>query len=321
MRGARFLPISCTEYFLLSSLMREEENAWLQVLGWDYSPIRKILGSLMQQKLLPGYAAVQGKEAFGYAYFLIKGAKGIIGNTFVRESGHSREIAGELLSLCISSLKDLPKIERIEAQIIPFSELSYADAFIREGFRHYPRHYMLLPMDTAPAIRPDTRKGIVRWDFSRLSQACKLLLNGYSDQPDADICSDYRTLSGCHEYLHSIIQSPGCGVLVPEASFMALDDKNMLRAFILGSRVSSGVGMIPQIVVHPDYQKQGLGRGLMASCLESFKALGLGRVALTVTEENQRALDWYRRLGFRQCREFGAFVWDRIGSGPDELQL
>ena len=300
--------------------MKEEESAWLQVLGWDYSPVRKILASLMQQRLLPGYVAIRGNEASGYAYFLIKGTKGIIGNIFVRGSDHSGEIAGELTSLCISSLRDLAKIERIEAQIIPFSGLSYADVFVREGFRHFPRHYLLLPVDTTAVIRSDNRKRIVRWDFSRLSQACELLLKGYADQPDADICSDYRTLSGCHEYLHSIVQSPGCGVLVPEASFMALDEENILRAFILGSCVSKGVGMIPQIVVHPDYQKQGLGSGLMASCLESFKAQGFGRIALTVTQENQKASAWYRRLGFRPCREFGAYAWDRNGSEAGKFE-
>jgi len=291
--------------------MKEEENSWLQVLGWDYSPVRKILSSLMEQKLLPGYVAMRGKEVSGYAYFLIKGNKGIVGNIFVREAESSREVMSELLSLCISSLKDLSKIDRIEAQIMPFHELQYADVFVRAGFHHYPRYYLLLNLNAAPAVTPDTQLRIVPWDASRLSQASDLLMSGYIGQPDADICSDYSTPSGCQDYLHSIIESPGCGVFVQEASFMALDEENVLRAFILGSRLSEGVGMIPQIVVHPDHQKRGLGNGLMLSCLESFKTLRFREIALTVTGENRKASDWYRRLGFRACREFGAFVWNR----------
>jgi len=311
MRGLRFIPISCTESPLLTPLLREEENSWLQILGWDYAPLQKILVSLMEQKLLPGYVAIQGKEALGYIYFLMNGRKGIVGNIFVRESVHSSEISDELISLSISSLKILPRILSVEAQIMPFNALNYADIFIQKGFRYYPRSYLLLSLDTDSVQISVANTKIVPWNYSRLSQASEIILAGYKNQPDADICSDYRTLSGCESYLRSIMENPGCGIFLPEASFMALDEKDRLKAFILGSRISKGVGMIPQIAVHPELQGQKLGTTLMAQSLEIYKILGFRKIALTVTKENRKAYDWYYRLGFRVCKDFGAFTWNR----------
>jgi len=292
--------------------MREEQRAWIEGLGWDYTRIQKILVSFMNQKLLPGYVAVREKEAVGYTYFLMNKSKGIIGNIFVRNADDSRDIADRLLSMSISGLLELPRIRRVEAQIMPSNDFDFSDTFIRNGFRYYPRCYLNLDLKAYSKQRNSYFKGnIVPWDSFYLPQAAVIVLESYENQSDACICSDYRTASGCESYLRSITDNPGCGIFMPESSFLALDEIGIPCAFILGCRISEGIGMIPQVAVRPGYQGKNLGNAVMDRCLESFRNLGFQRAALTVTHENRKAYEWYHRLGFRLDREFGAFTWDR----------
>jgi ribosomal protein S18 acetylase RimI-like enzyme len=311
MHDLHFFPISCTDFSLLSRLMKEEENAWMQQLGWDYAPVREILESFMEQKLLPGYVAILEKKAAGYIYFLTNGNKGMLGNVYVKRSDHSEEISDALLSLGISGLRELPRIQRVEAQIMPFNDLSFTEIFIRKGFQYYPRSY--LTMDMASFSIPETDSGIkiVPWNDSFLLPTAEIILSSYKNQPDADICSDYSTLSGCESYLRSIMNNPGCGFFMPEASCMALDENKVPCGFVLGSRISKGTGMIPQIAVKPDYRGRKLGHALMARCLNFFKSRDFRKVTLTVTNDNRTAYQWYCRLGFSVSKEFGAFSWTR----------
>jgi ribosomal protein S18 acetylase RimI-like enzyme len=308
----KYLPISYSDPSILSSLMEEEEKAWMSDLGWDYSPISRILASFIRQNLLPGYVAVHKNEAVGYTYFLMNRSKGIIGAIYVKPTEHSREITDKLLSLTISGLKDSPRIRRVEAQIMPFNDIDIKEIFTRNGFRYFPRLYLSMNLDTGFRRQISSSPAtMVRWDSSLLPQTADILLKSYLNQTDAVICADYRTASGCESYLRSILENPGCGVFMPEASFMGLDERNEPCGFIIGCRLSEGVGMIPQIAVHPSCQGKKLGNALMHKALEEFRKLGFQKISLTVTPENQKAYDWYSRLGFKARKSFGAFVWER----------
>jgi ribosomal protein S18 acetylase RimI-like enzyme len=269
------------------------------------------LTSFIKQKLLPGYVAVDGTQALGYVYFLTNNTKGFVGNTFVRRSDRSNEISDSLLSLSISGLKALPGIQRVEAQIMPFNGLSIIEPFIHKGFRHHPRSYLTLDLESKEISAPASEEHIISWDRSFLPHAAQIISAGYRNQSDSEICSDYRTLYGCESYLYSILQNPGCGIFLSDASYIALDSNKSPCAFILGSCISEGTGMIPQIAVLPQYQEKRLGSKLMSRCLNTFKKLGYRKITLTVTNANTKAYDWYTRLGFSKSKDFGAFSWDR----------
>lgn len=312
MHDLEFFPISCTKYNVFSHLLAEEESAWMADLGWDYAPIREILVSCMNQNILPGYVAIKNKEALGYSYFLLNRTKGSIGNMYVSRSNISQHIADTLLSMSISGLRDLPRIQRVEAQIMPFNDLNCTDIFIEKGFHYHRRSYLTLDLDEFSGCAASIPTvSIIPWHSSRIPQVAGIVLASYEKQIDAVICSDYRSPSGCESYLRSITDNPGCGTFIPEASFIAMDERNSPCAFILGCRISSGVGMISQIAVHPRYQGNKLGTVLMDKCMEIFRVLGFRRMTLTVTYENRKAYEWYYRLGFRSRKEFGAFTWDR----------
>lgn len=51
--------------------------------------------------------------------------------------------------------------------------------------------------------------------------------------------------------------------------------------------------------VHADFRGRGLGRGLLAACLEKAERKGILRVELSARADNTRAIRLYEALGFR----------------------
>lgn len=306
------IPISCVDNALLLPLMLEEERAWFADLEWDYSGIREILLSFARQKLLPGYVAFQGGNAVGYTYFLVNQAKGIIGSLYASEIGGSQETIDQLVRLAATSLKEKEKVNRIEAQIMPFHSQDLTSPFMRNGFTFHERSYLRLDLKSCTVAPGRLRAGkIIPWSSLYLDSAAEMNMLSYRGQSDAQICEDYRTIAGCESYLRSLVENPGCGVLMQEASFMALDAQGRTIGLILCSRISDGAAMIPQIAVHPLHQGLGVGNTLMNTTLSRLKKLGFHSVALTVTKGNTRAYSWYQRVGFRHLKDFGAYVWER----------
>jgi ribosomal protein S18 acetylase RimI-like enzyme len=291
--------------------MDEEERAWMTDLLWDYSPIRQILISFIQQKLLPGYGAANESGLLGYTYFLVNQAKGIIGAIYAAKTSPSQAIIEKLLSLTITSLKENPQIKRVEAQIMPFHNANLTPTFNQHGFSFYPRYYLDLDLINFKPAPCNPEEKLSLWNSAYLGRAAEMTMTSYRDQMDAFICEDYRTTAGCESYLRSLVENPGCGIFMPDASFMYLDEKQSPCALIIGCRISNGVGMIPQIAVHPSFQGRGLGNALIQHSFERFKSLGFHTVTLTVTKQNRRAFAWYQRLGFKIRKEFGAYVWER----------
>jgi ribosomal protein S18 acetylase RimI-like enzyme len=312
MPDLRYLPISCLDETLLHPLMEDEARMWLADLDWDYTPIRQILVSFIKQKLLPGYVAVADGETIGYTYFLENQAKGIIGALYALQSIHSQEAVDELLALSISYMKDSKSIKRVEAQLMPFHNLNITNAFTNNGFSYSLRSYVDLDLSShqKKSELPAALR-ILPWDSSYLARTAEMTLLSYENQIDAEICADYRTRMGCEGYLRSLVENPGCGIFMPEASFIALDWQGTPCGFVFCCRISPETAIIPQIAVHPSYQGKRLGNTLMNRAFVQLKALGFRSVSLTVTNKNLRAFEWYQRLGFKIRKEFGAYVWQR----------
>jgi ribosomal protein S18 acetylase RimI-like enzyme len=313
MSDFKYLPIKNLEAENLLTLMEEEEKEWMSDLGWDYSPIRNILASFVRQKLLPGYAAViNGKDVVGYTYFLVNQAKGIIGALYVTRMNNAQTVTKELLANTIACLKDYSNINRIEAQIIPFNNSDLASTFIQNGFSYYPRYYMDLDLNSYAGKADASIKGtILHWNSAYLERAGEMTFSSYHGQVDAEICEDYCSQAGCTGYLHSLVENPGCGIFMPETSFLALDEQGDPCGYVICCRISNGFAMIPQIAIHPSSQGIGLGNALVHRCFQQLRIMGFDAVSLTVTQKNQRAYDWYRRLGFNIRKAFGGYTWQR----------
>ncbi|MCH8950461.1 MAG: GNAT family N-acetyltransferase [Chloroflexi bacterium] len=85
-----------------------------------------------------------------------------------------------------------------------------------------------------------------------------------------------------------------------EPVFRMLEDSASGRAVgFLSLRVERpGEGYVSDIVLHPDYQRRGLGEAMMRWALAWFRQEGLESAALTVNTDNGPAIALYRKLGF-----------------------
>lgn len=71
---------------------------------------------------------------------------------------------------------------------------------------------------------------------------------------------------------------------------------------VQGVRDRFGVGAIQNLGITPEHRGLGLGTCLLLESLKGFSSVGLRRVYLEVTAQNDGAIRLYRRLGFVKAR-------------------
>ena len=305
----------------LDPLLAEEARQWQQELRWDYRASVDLIKKFVDARSLTGSALVENGVPVGYAFYVLEEHKGLVGGLFVSPRYSQQELSHRLLSDTLTTLGGIPKLDRVEAQLIPFG---YSlDPILKEyGFRLFNRQFMLANLsaendgpvfDVLPGlIREGPGAGLIleRWDHRYFEQCSRLIQIAYADHVDGDINDQYRTESGALRFLKNIIILPGCGVFQPEASFvLRAPHTNQLVGVALNSCVSTGVGHTTQICAMPEYQGQGLGRKLMEATLQALRFRRFNAVSLTVTSGNERAVRLYERLGFATIKKFAAGVW------------
>jgi ribosomal protein S18 acetylase RimI-like enzyme len=302
----------------LRVLVEEEVGVWRKTLHWDYRSSADMVLRYADSRILPGFAAIERGRVHGYCFFVYEGAKGVIGDLYVEDSaatsGRRRDIELELLQHSISTLQQSPGLHRVEAQLLIHPTQELAEPFISEGFRRYRRLFLSLPID--PSYFPPARLlpadvEIHRWTEADYQPAANIITSAYHGHIDSDVNDQYRTISGSLRFLNNIVRFPGCGVFDPTASFVAFHLPTRTRiGILLCSRVRHDVGHITQVCTLPDYRGHGIGEHLLRYCYADLAARRFSELSLTVTEENDRALALYHRLGYRHIHTFDGFVWE-----------
>lgn len=294
----------------LAPLFQEEQRQWLEQLYWDYRPSLDIIRRFIDARSLAGYAALDGETPLGYGFYVLEERKGLIGGLFVAPRSADAGVGSRLLDEMVATLRGVPGLERIEAQLMPFA--GPHDATLTAlGFRLFPRQFMLLSL-SGPST-PNARAADARletWNDRWLEPCARLIQLAYADHVDSDINDQYRSEAGALKFLKNIILLPGCGTFLPPASFVLHEPgSDTLAAGVLNSEVSRGVAHTTQIAVLPGYRRHGLGRRLMQASIAALAAQRFRALTLTVTAVNSPAVDLYQRLGFRTIKTFSAAVW------------
>jgi ribosomal protein S18 acetylase RimI-like enzyme len=303
----------------LRSLLDEESRAWSRLLSWDYTGSAEMILRYMDARILPGYAWVENNLIHGYSFFVYEGSKGVIGDLFVHPaySGQGQySIEERLLGHVIETLQQSPGINRIEAQLLLHEAASMARPFIEEGFRRYPRLFMVLPLNSSSGNGnhwnqrlPDVE--FRKWSDEDFQGAASVITTAYRDHIDSEINDQYRTSAGSMRFLNNIIRFPGCGLFDQEASLVARSRATRAPlGVILCSRVRNDVGHVTQVCVAPEYRGRGLGKALLLMACSELHRRGCRALSLTVTEANSPAVNLYKRMGFAIHRVFDAFVWE-----------
>src|SRR3984893_13170543 len=304
----------------LEPLLAEEAQQWQEELRWDYRASTDLNKKFVDAPSLTGSAILENGRPVGYAFYVLEDHKGLVGGLFVSALFSQQELSQQLLTDTLTTLSGIPKLERIEAQLIPFGY--QLDPVLTEyGFRLYMRQFMIAPLAPQSGGAGDVLPGVVkegpgaglileRWDHRYFEPCARLIQLAYANHVDGEINDQYRSESGALRFLKNIIILPGCGQFQPEASFvLRAPHANHLVGVVLTSCVAIGVGHTTQICVMPGYQGRGLGRLLMEASIRALRARRFTAVSLTVTSSNDRAVRLYEKLGFHTVKKFAAGVW------------
>jgi ribosomal protein S18 acetylase RimI-like enzyme len=291
----------------LTSLLTAEQDAWARYLKWDYRSVLEIIHRTLENRSLPGFAALVEGTPAGYSYYWLLGEIGFVGGCFVDPGYAGMGVEEELLGEVLQSLEGMPGTRRVEAQFMSFQTWGAEPFFQGHAYSYYPRFFMLceeLP-ETCPS--PDGFQ-VRKWENRDLGAAALVTLEAYEALIDRQISAHYQTESRCHDFLSDIILRPGCGNCLTEASFCAWDNQGQMMGYVLSSMISPRNGHIPQITVSPQYQGRGVGKILLTTAMSTMKRLQYRTVSLSVTAANLKAVNFYQKMHFRVIKPFAAFV-------------
>lgn len=295
----------------LETLFQEEVRRWREDLYWDYRPSVDLIRKFIDSRVLGGYVAVENGQPAGYGFYVLEDHKGLIGGLFVSSRYQQAPVTQKLITEMLGALRATPRLQRIEAQLMPFgSDLD--PVFLSQHFRLHTRQFMLLPLANAKLSGAPLSDGlrIEPWSDRAFEPAAKLIQLAYADHVDAEINDQYRSAAGAMKFLRNIVLLPGCGQFMAEASFLVRPlTSDQPIAMVLTSTVAEGVGHTTQICVMPGHQGHSIGRRLMEHSIRAMRARNYKSLSLTVTSVNKRAAELYEHLGFRTVKTFAAGVW------------
>jgi ribosomal protein S18 acetylase RimI-like enzyme len=296
----------------LESLFQEEIRRWREELYWDYRPSIELIRKFIDSRALAGYVAIENGQPAGYGFYILEDHKGLIGGLFVSPQHEQAPVTQKLITEMLAALRATPRLQRIEAQLMPFgSDLD--PVFLSQHFRLHTRQFMVLPLAQANLSGKPLSEGlrVEPWSDRGFEPAARLIQLAYANHVDAEINDQYRSAAGAMKFLRNIVLLPGCGQFLPEASFLVRSlTSDQPVAMVLTSRVAEGVGHTTQICVMPGHQGHSIGRRLMEHSIQALRSRNYQSLSLTATSVNKRAAELYEHLGFRTVKTFAAGVWN-----------
>ena len=296
----------------IEPLLAEEARHWKEELRWDYRPSLNLIKKFVDARSLAGCVAMENGRALGYSFYVVEDHKALIGGLHVSSQWGQPTLARELLAGVLETLWGIPGIERVEAQLIPFG-CGFDGVLAELGFHIYPRQFMLLDLERA-AIEPapPASPGLLleRWDDRQFAACARLIQLAYADHTDGEINDQYRSESGALKFLKNIVVLPGCGQFLAPASFvLRAPHSHEIVGAVLTSTVAPATGHTTQICIMPGYQRNGLGKRLIAATIAALRERGYTGLSLTVTSSNANAVGLYEKIGFATIKTFTAGVW------------
>ena len=164
-----------------------------------------------------GYAAVENGQPLGYGFYVLEDRKGLIGGLFVSSKCDQGPITERLLTEMLDALRATPRLERIEAQLMPFGS-ALDPSVLSRHFRLHPRQFMVLPLSEAKVSGKPLSSGLrlEPWSDRAFEAAARLIHLSYADHVDGQINDQYCSEAGGLRFLRNIVLLPGCGQFLPE---------------------------------------------------------------------------------------------------------
>jgi GNAT superfamily N-acetyltransferase len=155
---------------------------------------------------------------------------------------------------------------------------------------------------TPVAVYPDYR--LVSWSPALLHDHAEAKYLSFRDELDATVFPCLGEMQSCVRLMEEISDRDG---FVPEATWLAQyigagPHRSECCGTIQAIRTTRQRANIQNIGVTPRHRGRGVGAALIIAALEGLQQVGVSRVGLEVTAENDAAVRLYQRLGFRSVK-------------------
>lgn len=172
------------------------------------------------------------------------------------------------------------------------------------GVSYFKRYRMELDLRGRRPVPLFAPRGyrLVPWQPQYLADHAEVKFLSFRNEIDADVFSCLGELNGCQRLMQEISLKDG---FLPAATWLAIrtaDGESEPCGTIQGIRATHKHGAIQNVGITPAHRGRGLGTALIFAALAGFEQVGLSRVYLEVTAQNDGAVRLYKRLGFRRTK-------------------
>ena len=273
-------------------LYAREQEYWVRELAWDASTAWREIEQARTSWGLPGFIALDNNRTVrGWAYFLPEGETVHLGGVV----GETREATDALLDACLESALRPPKPARVSC-FVPDRAEGFEASLRDRGFvcEHY--RYLTRPI-TATGDTPQAEP----WTATDILPAATLLRESYG--VDGKHFAPRGTPEEWEQYVRSLVERPGCGVLEPAITRVVRNGSD-LQALVLATRIAPGTLHLPQVAVHPKRRREGIAHRLVDEACRAAATRGVKQATLLVAESNTRARALYDKMGFGDTSTF-----------------
>jgi ribosomal protein S18 acetylase RimI-like enzyme len=293
----------------LHDLWECEVRLWRDYLLWDRSDMWVALQRVLEHGAMPGKAVRVGARTAGYTFYVIRGHLGVIIALSIGADSSHIDVGGTLLQATVDDIRR-QGVQRIESQFVAIDRPWLIAAFEHVGFRTYWRDVLRSELyQASEPVLPRIAVQLQSWRGADLREAALIMQAAYDGGVDAELNQLYRTSGGCQEVLDSIMSQSGSGTVVAEASAIARHQGRGI-GFIVITETAPRQGHLVQVAVHPQYQRQGVGRLLLDYSMSRLTALHFDTLSLIVSRSNHHARKMYQAMGFASKLSFPAFIWE-----------
>lgn len=181
-----------------------------------------------------------------------------------------------------------------------FMNLQYVKRYRMElDLRRWQRPRIELPVDYC----------LTAWHPTLVRAHAEVKYESFRGEIDSEVFPCLGELEGCENLMSEIKAKDG---FLPEATWLAEytganhDLSHASRTEYCGTiqavRTHKNKANIQNIGVSPYHRGRGIGTALILASMLGLHQLGIVRVGLEVTAENEGAVRLYRQLGFRTAR-------------------
>jgi ribosomal protein S18 acetylase RimI-like enzyme len=183
------------------------------------------------------------------------------------------------------------------------------EPLLRHGFQRIERHNMIMPLRVFNAFAR-VPAGYELQGFSpsqnkTLADICDLALW----QTDRRLFPEMDGVAGCQEFVDRVTLFDAVGQFNSDATVLATTNGKVV-GYVLATVVGKDTAFIPDIAILDGHRGVGLGKALLTAYLRVNKLQGQRSATLSVTADNEPALNLYRRVGYQISNTYCGYVWE-----------